>query len=345
MRAVAFEGPGRAAITNRPAPLLDDSTVVVDVAAVGLCATDWALFDGSMPYLRTGEASYPLVPGHEWSGTVAATPDADAPAVQVGAHVVAEVFIGCGRCAACEAGRPNVCAARREIGVRGGWDGALADQLLVPSRVLHQVPDGVGPLEAVFVEPGSTALAAVERGGVRKQAEVVVWGAGTLGLLALQVATAREAAVDVVDVDADSLALARRLGARDAVHPDQADTGAYDVAIDATGAAHVPSRAAASLRAGGHLVLLGVPGMPSTLDVVTLVHRDLDVSGVLGGIGRFPGFIELLASGAVRVTPLIQQAVEFDDVPHVFAAGRPRTSPPKLVVRVGASGNDWGADA
>ena len=125
MRAFVIEGPGRAGVREVPEPVAGPGQVLVEVDRVGLCGTDVELFTGEMAYLRQGHAAYPLRPGHEWCGTVSAVGDG-VDGSWLGRRVTGDTMLGCGRCPRCRGGRHHVCEQRREIGIRGGWPGALA---------------------------------------------------------------------------------------------------------------------------------------------------------------------------------------------------------------------------
>src|SRR5436305_1902544 len=124
MRAFVVDAPGRAGVVDVEPPVAGPGQVVVDVARVGVCGTDVEFFTGEMAYLHQGHAGYPIRLGHEWCGTVA-TVGAGVDPAWLGRRVTGDTMLGCGRCARCRAGRHHVCADRYEIGIRGGWPGAL----------------------------------------------------------------------------------------------------------------------------------------------------------------------------------------------------------------------------
>jgi threonine dehydrogenase-like Zn-dependent dehydrogenase len=160
VRAFVITGPGHGAVQDVDPPSPAPGQVVVDIERAGVCGTDMEFFTGHMAYLRTGEARYPIRIGHEWCGVVARSGD-EASAAWVGQRVIGDTMLGCGRCRRCLGGRQHLCAERFEIGVRGGWPGALAEQLLVPASALHALPAGIGPVTGALVEPGGNALRAV----------------------------------------------------------------------------------------------------------------------------------------------------------------------------------------
>jgi threonine dehydrogenase-like Zn-dependent dehydrogenase len=151
MRALVISGTGRHALLDHDLPPAGSGDLLLAPLAVGLCATDLELLDGSMVYLRDGRAHLPLVPGHEW---VAQVVDSDTPdsGFAVGDVVVGECSIGCGDCRVCASGAYHQCPRRQETGVMNR-DGALAQRLRFPARSAHAVPPGVAVEDAVFAEP------------------------------------------------------------------------------------------------------------------------------------------------------------------------------------------------
>ncbi|RSM57975.1 hypothetical protein DMB66_31215 [Actinoplanes sp. ATCC 53533] len=148
MRALVFTGPHQAEVQHVPAPVADPGHVLVDVERVGVCGTDLELFTGEMSYLHTGGSSYPVRPGHEWSGVVTAVGSGVDPA-WLGRRVTGDTMIGCGRCDRCAHGRHHVCADRYELGIRDGLPGALAEhrrragrQPRSADRLGHPAPRG-----------------------------------------------------------------------------------------------------------------------------------------------------------------------------------------------------------
>ena len=322
MRAFVIDGPGRAGVREVPAPVAGPGQVVVDVERVGLCGTDVEFFTGEMAYLHQGHAAYPLRPGHEWCGTVSAAGEG-VDRVWLGCRVTGDTMLGCGRCRRCRDGRHHVCGDRREIGIRGGWPGALAEQVPVPAGALVALPDAVGPAAGALVEPGGNALRAVEAARLEPGSRLLVWGPGTIGLLAAMFAGARGAEVHVVAQDPGSLALARELGADGAWTAGDLPEQPYDAVIDATNDPDVPRRALEAVEPGRRVVYIGLAGRASPVDTRDLVLKDVTAVGILGGSAGLRGAVELYASGQVDPGPLVAATVGLDQVAGVLAGGRP----------------------
>lgn len=160
MRAFVITGPRRTEVREVEPPRAGVGQVVVDVERVGVCGTDVEFFTGEMAYLHQGFAEFPMRIGHEWCGMVTAVGDGVDEA-WLGRRATGDTMLGCGRCRRCLSGRQHVCADRYEIGIKGGFPGALAEQLAVPVTALYPLPDTVDAVAGALVEPGGNALRAV----------------------------------------------------------------------------------------------------------------------------------------------------------------------------------------
>lgn len=331
MRGLVVEAPYQARVIDVPDPAPREDQVVVDVLYAGLCGTDLELFSGQLPYFQDGTATFPIQIGHEWCGHVSDI-GRGVDDSWLGAFVTGDTQLGCGRCKYCRRGRHNVCEARYEIGIRGGWPGALADRLLVPASSLHRLPPTVTPLSAAFAEPAGTAVRAVRVVPIGPAVKVCVWGPGTIGLLALQIASALGATVDVVGLRPEQLALAQQLGARATYLPAHAPSNDYQLVIDATGSPEVPSLTIDQVDAGGVVALVGVAESDALSDLRRVVLHDVSVVGILAGSAGLGLAIQLLSEGTLRGEPLIGEVISLDAVPEYlrsggtsYASGAPKT--------------------
>ena len=322
MRALVLTGPYQAAVQDVAPPVAEAGQVVVDVERVGVCGTDVEFFTGEMAYLSDGHAAYPMRLGHEWCGTVSSV-GAGVDASWVGSRVTGDTMLGCGRCARCGSGRQHLCEYRCEIGIRGGWAGALAEQLVVPAAALHALPDEIDIVAGALVEPGGNALRAVQAANLAVGDRVLVWGPGSIGLLAAAFASAVGAEVHVVGNEPDSLAFAGSLGYEHAWTVSDLPTMPFDAVIDATNGPDVPRAALELVEPGGRVVLIGIAGRPSTLDTRELVLKDVTAVGVLSASPGLSGAIERYASGAVQPQPLVAATVGLEQVGSVLAGWRP----------------------
>ncbi len=327
MRALVVTGPEQAHVAEVPAPIAAAGEVVVDVERAGICGTDVEVFTGVMAYLHQGHASYPMRLGHEWCGIVCAV-GAGVDAAWIGRRVTADTMLGCGRCRTCTSGKQYLCADRYEIGIRGGWPGALAEQLVVPATALHALPDGVGAVAGALVEPGGTAFRTVQAALARPGSRVAIFGPGTIGLLAAQFAVAAGAEVHVVGETAQSLANARDLGVAGAWTSALLPPLPYDAVIDATNGAGVPAAALDLVAAGGRVVYVGLAGTPSLIDTRTLVLKDVTAIGVLSASPGLRAAIEQYAAGVVDPTRHVAATIGLDRVADALSGWRPAGAGP-----------------
>ncbi|OLT14667.1 hypothetical protein BJF78_17695 [Pseudonocardia sp. CNS-139] len=154
-------GPGALELRAVPRPEPGPGDLLVHPDAVGVCGTDLELFSGAMTYLASGFTAYPIVPGHEWTGVVAAV-GAGVTGFAAGDRVVGECAIGCGVCPRCAAGSHHLCPDRTETGI-ARRAGGMAGHLVFPAASAHRLPAGADPADAALVEPLSVAYRAVRR--------------------------------------------------------------------------------------------------------------------------------------------------------------------------------------
>ncbi|GAA3940344.1 alcohol dehydrogenase catalytic domain-containing protein [Actinomadura viridis] len=310
-RSVVVEAPGRFRVARSGPPEPGHGEALVRISAAGLCGSDRELYEGTRP---ADFASYPVVPGHEWSGTVlAAGPGAD-PAL-TGAKVVGEGFHGCQGCAHCRDGAPNLCVR--------GYDetgftrpGAFADHLVVPARLLHVLPADADLRAAALLEPAAVIAAAVRHAALRPGETAAVVGAGTLGMLALQfLAAASPSRLVAIDPRAERDGPALAAGATEAYRPGQAPSGGFDVVVETAGGAGTAHAAVALARRGGRVALTGIPADPAdAVPTTLLVTRALSVRTVFGaGPADWSYAVRAFGTGVLRPASLITHELPLDD--------------------------------
>jgi (R,R)-butanediol dehydrogenase / meso-butanediol dehydrogenase / diacetyl reductase len=316
MRAAVYHGPGDIRIESVGEPgSPSDGDLLLEVTRAAICGTDsseWA----HGPLL----AQPPVVLGHEFVGRVIeAGPDVDG--VAVGDRMACGAGISCGECDWCRAGRTNLCAHYRTLGLH--VDGGLAKYVTAPAKICRRVPDSLSDDAAATAQPLAVALHAVRRSGVEPGQSCAVLGVGGIGAFVVAGAAARGASpLIALDIDEDRLDTARRLGADvtiDARGLDLAEailsaTGGEgaDVVIEATGAPHAPAAALAAARRGGRVLLVGLQSAPRELDLLGFTVREVDLVTTLAHVCDvdLPASLELLSSSDVadvvidRVIPL-----------------------------------------
>jgi threonine dehydrogenase-like Zn-dependent dehydrogenase len=333
MRAFVITGPRESGVQDVAPPTAGPGQVVVDVERAGVCGTDVEFFTGEMTYLGDGQARFPVRIGHEWCGTVSAVGAGVDPA-WLGRRTTGDTMLGCGRCHRCLTGRQHVCHDRFEIGVRRGWPGALAEQMPVPVTALHPLPDSVDQVAGALVEPGGSALRAVQAAGLASGDRVLVLGPGTIGLLVSLFALSAGAEVHLLGLSAQSMEFGRTLGVHGTWTASELPDLAFDAVIDCSTASSLPGVAIDIVEAGKRVVYIGLASTPSLVDTRTMVLKDITAVGILSASPGLAATIEAYASGSVDPTPLVCATVGLAEVADVLAGWRPDGAGPGPKVHV-----------
>jgi len=310
MRAVVIDKPGVVVIRDFPEPVPRPGEVVIDVRVCGFCGTDLHIFRGE--YL--GE--YPVRPGHEASGVVSAIGEG-VEDFRIGDRVAVEPNIHCGECAMCRSGRGNFCENWTAIGVT--LPGCLAEKVVAPARQVFDLGDLTFEAGA-FMEPLSCCLHGMKKIAPVDGQDVLIIGAGPIGLLLLQLAKiGGPKRVTVTDLRERRLALAKQLGADAAIraHKDvsltppspggRGDEEGYDVVIDASGSVGAIAQTVELARPGGKLLWFGVAprGRTFPIEPFEIFRKGLSIHGAFTSLGNSVEAVELLRSGRVRTEPLV----------------------------------------
>jgi L-iditol 2-dehydrogenase len=313
-------------LADFPQPEPGPGEVLIRVAACGICGSDVHGYDGT-----SGRRIPPIVMGHEAAGVVAAT-GAGVARFKPGDRVTFDSTVYCGECAFCKRGEVNLCDRREVIGVSCGdyrRHGAFAEYIAIPERILYQLPEAMSFPEAAMLEAVSVALHAVHVTGDLKGQTVLVIGAGMIGLLTMQAARAAGAArVMIADIDATRLNLACSLGNDGALNLSGAEltqeilqqTGGVgaDVVLEAVGRNETIAAAIDSVRKGGTVTLIGNITPKVELPLQKVVSRQIRLQGSAASAGEYPEAIDLVASGKIKVKPLITAVAPLEDGPEWF---------------------------
>ncbi len=311
MRAVVLRKPFDLALADvaRPDPGAGD--VLVRMTHSGICGTDLKIFSGAMP------APYPIIMGHEMAGEV--IDGADGTRVRAGDRVLVDPVLYCGRCFDCMAGRTNLCPNGGVIGreVNGGF----ADYVVAPRSHVYPLPSSLDSGTAPLIQVLTTVVHAQRRVRVAAGQSVAVIGLGVSGQLHVQLAKARGAA-PVVGVTRSTWkrGVADRLGADLTVPTGQeairavkgaTDGRGADLVIESTGMVRSIADAIAMVRPGGTVVLFGIyTATEGALPFYQLYYKEPTIVSARAAMSEdFPESIDLVASGRVRLSPLVTQVL------------------------------------
>jgi len=319
MKAAVYRGPGDIRVESVPDPgAPGPGDVVVEVTRAAICGTDASEWAHGPILCRP-----PVVLGHEFTGRVVARgSEVD---LEVGTRVVSGAGISCATCEWCLAGRTNLCASYRTLGLQ--VDGGLAEYVASPASICRAVPDALPDDAASMAQPFAVALHAVRRSRLAAGETCVVIGAGGIGAFIVAGAAARSPGTLIaVDIDPGRLATARALGAAETIDARNgaaaaarddagrdpaahlaglvlAATGGHGahVVVEASGAPHAPAAALAAARRGGRVLLVGLQSAPRELDLVAATVREVELITTVAHVCSvdLPEAVDLLALGSV----------------------------------------------
>ncbi|GAB4536721.1 MAG: zinc-dependent alcohol dehydrogenase family protein [Anaerolineae bacterium] len=327
MQAVVFPAPETVRVEQVPDPVCERDEVIVQVVASGLCGTDLHI------YRNEYMSNFPVIPGHEFAGVVAEV-GKEVTDFKRGDRVTVDPNLYCGHCYFCRNEQANHCLNWQGVGITR--QGSFAEYVPVPARACYKVPDSLTDAQAAFVEPLSCVIYALKRLRVWPGDEVLIFGAGPMGLLLVQ-ALRHSGASQVVAVEKqpDRLALAGRLGATATVTagPNQKEAlrhlapYGFSIVIDATGVPAVIEQAFDYLRPRGQFLQFGVApkGASINLSPYDVFQHDWTIIGSFALCYTFQPAISWLATSVVDVEPLISHTMplaDFSTALQEFAAGR-----------------------
>jgi len=330
MKALLLSQYNRLEMTDVSVPTPGPHEVLVRVAACGICGSDVHGYDGS-----SGRRIPPIVMGHEAAGTIAVL-GSEVTNLVKDDRVTFDSTISCGVCAFCRRGEINLCNHREVLGVSCGdyrRPGAFAEYVVVPSQIVYRLPPSISFPEAALLEAVAVAVHAVSLAEIAPEKSVpkntaLVMGAGTIGLLCLQALRAAGwARVFIADIDQSRLALAKSIGATSALlagselaeQVSQLTNGeGVDLVVEAVGRNETVTASIAAVRKGGTVILVGNISPEVTLPLQKVVTRQIRLQGSCASAGEYPRSIELMASGAINVKPLITAVAPLEEGPEWF---------------------------
>ena len=322
MKAAYYQARRELDVREAPDPEPGPNEILVRVAACGICGTDQHIYEGDF------FPSYPLIGGHELAGEIVALgPQKYPTALREGDRVAVDPSLFCGQCFFCQRAQGNHCLNWNAIGVTR--DGGFAEYVVAPTANVYPVGDMDLEL-AAFIEPISCVVYGLQRLRIPVGANAVIYGAGPIGLLMLQLVRHGGAStVAVIDLKEEKLKLAESLGANDAV---PAGAGAddalreisplgFDVVVDCTGVPAVVEHMFVHVRRNGKLLFFGVnpPDARIPVSPYDVYQKDLEIYGSFALRYTFHDAFALLESGAVDVKPLLSDRFPIERFPEALA--------------------------
>ena len=323
MQAVVIERPKSFKIKELQYPIPGEGEVTLDVKACCVCGTDIHLFDGEFK-----GSVYPLIPGHEFSGTVREV-GPKVTHVKPGDRVAVEPLISCGYCYFCKTGKNNQCLNGLVIGHTASkeglrLDGGFAEDVVVPARNLIPLADQVSFEAGSFIANLGTIVYAIRRAHLQPGMKVLVFGTGANGLILAQLSKKTGASTVVVTGRTKSrLEVALNMGIDATVLADDSQENelkkiapfGFDIVFEATGSSQIVERTFKFVKNGGKIVLYGIvpPEQNSVINPFDICRRDLEILGSFSSINTCIIAHELLSSGVIEVENLISHKFSLED--------------------------------
>jgi 2-desacetyl-2-hydroxyethyl bacteriochlorophyllide A dehydrogenase len=306
MHQIVLEQPGHFAQRDAPPPVPGAGEALVRIRRVGVCGTDYHAFEGNQPFF-----TYPRILGHELSGDVAVAPEISR-GIQTGDRVAVEPYLNCGECHACRAGKRNCCEHLRVLGVH--TDGGMQALLAVPVDHLHKSAR-LTLDQLALVEPLSIGAHAVARSGLRNGDDILVIGAGPIGLAVTQFAVAAGGRVRVLEINPARRDFAARFGVEVL---DRADARLAEVVFDATGNAPSMEQSLARVAHSGRLIFVGLVQSNVAIDDPLFHRREITLLASRNSLDDFPRIIRMIEQGQIDTALWITHRLSLAEVPHRF---------------------------
>ena len=322
MKAIVIPNPNEIEIREVPMPEVKEGEALLKVRYVGICGADVASFTGNQPF-----TTYPRIPGHEFSAEIVEIPEND-KGLKAGDIVTCNPYFNCGSCYSCERGFVNCCTDNQTMGVQR--DGAFCEYISMPVERIYE-GKGLSAEELALIEPFSISQHAVSRCTIKETDNVLVIGAGPIGLFALLAAKAKCKNIVVADILDNRLDLAKEYGAAAVVNTKAesleeftnkfTDGKGFDVCIEACGAPETFLGCIDSCAFAGNIVLIGNGKRETSFVHSILLKKELNIFGSRNALKEdFVNNIDLVASKECDVMKMVSRVYDMENALDAFKA-------------------------
>ncbi|MFO7636963.1 MAG: NAD(P)-dependent alcohol dehydrogenase [Clostridia bacterium] len=319
MKAAVLTGIKEMEIRDVPVPVAKDDQVLVKIEYVGICGSDIHYYEHG----RIGDfvVSFPMILGHECAGEIVEA-GKSAKGFQRGDKVVIEPGYGCRVCDMCKQGKYNLCGDMTFMATPP-VDGAFCEYVAYPCDMVYPLPPGLSSLEGALVEPLAIGVYAAEKAGVVPGMDVLVLGAGCIGILTMMSCKAYGArSVGITDLNGFRLEKARELGADETflAGKKQLRENFFDVVIDCAGVEETLAQGIRAVKKGGKVLLVGLGSEGDIpLDIHRAVSKEISIDTVFRYRNVFKKTISLIAGGKIDVKGIVTHTYPLEDIGKAFA--------------------------
>ncbi len=338
MKAIVISKPNEIKIKEIPMPEVKDGEALLKVLYVGICGADVASYTGNQPF-----TTYPRIPGHEFSAKIISIPENDR-GLKPGDIVTCNPYFNCGSCYSCDRGFVNCCTDNQTMGVQR--DGAFCEYIAMPVERIYD-GKGLSAKQLSLIEPFSISQHAVSRAVIKESDNVLVIGAGPIGLFALLAAKQKCRKIVVADILDNRLALAKEYGA-DAVINTKAQSledftkeftngNGFDVCIEACGAPETFLGCIENAAFAANIILIGNGKRETNFVHSIILKKELNIHGSRNALkDDFLNNIDLVAEGKADVMKMVSGIYDIKNAAEAFKALADNDGTlAKLLIRIG----------
>ncbi len=339
MKAAVLTSPGQFAIEERPIPKPGRGEALIKITRVGICGTDLHIFNG-----HYAAEHLPMVPGHEFTGTIYAL-GSEVTDLVIGDKAVVDMNIGCQTCYWCRRNEILNCPNMQQMGIT--MDGAFAEFIVVPARLVIPAPAHIPDEMLALTEPLACVVRAARKADVTFGQSVVVIGAGPIGNLHVQLLrTIGAAPIIVADLSADRVAMAIETGADfgvtdpselEAVVMTATQGRGADIVVESVGHPALYAQAVKLIRKGGHIAAFGLTGPEGELplNILQIILEENSIKGSVAGMGQdMHDALTLLVHGRIKTAAFTQASYALDEIQDAFESYAARPSNLKTQIKI-----------
>lgn len=322
MKAIEITKPGEIKIIDKEMPEAKEGEALLKVLYCGICGADVASYTGNQPF-----TTYPRIPGHEFSARIVEI-GKNNKELKAGDIVTANPYFNCGKCYSCKRGIVNACIDNQTMGVQR--DGSFQEYITMP---VERIIDGKGlpPQVLALIEPFSISCHALSRARINRDDNLLITGAGPIGLFALIRAKSLGAKVLISDMLASRLDLAKAFGADKTVNINKQELhteceeftkgNGFDACIEACGAPETFLNCIDEAAHGANIILIGNGKRETTFLHSVILKKELNIFGSRNAFTKdFEELISLVSAGGVNIEKMISGVFGKNDAAAAFAA-------------------------
>lgn len=320
MKAIQITTPGVINLIDKEIPVANEGEALLKVKYCGICGADVASYTGNQPF-----TTYPRIPGHEFSAEIVSVPEND-KGLKAGDVITCNPYFNCGGCYACKRGIVNACYDNQTMGVQR--DGSFQEYITMP---VERLIDGKGlsAKELALIEPFSISCHALSRAEIKDGDNLLIMGAGPIGLFAMIKAKAMGARVMIADMLESRLNLAKEYGADMIVNVKEKDLhesaleftngNGFDVCVEACGAPETFLSCIDEASHGANIILIGNGKRNTDFLHSIILKKELNIFGSRNAFTKdFEELINLVASGKVDVMKMVSGIYKKEDAQEAF---------------------------